>query len=258
MVEVSTEFQDETADAVYDALRDGLLCGAWRSGEKLKPQHLVHDLGCTTAAVREALLRLSGEGFVSAVKHQGFRVVEYDEQTFREAAHLRLLLECEGAELSLSRRTIAWEVHLSSAYHSLKFLEEQMAEADDIGPFVQMWSRHDAEFHRALIEASGSSLLMKSYRSVYDTFRMYAVSQIGHFGFDRDTNLKEHAAIYAAAINHDRDGLIVAIRDHLVLYKDGNRTDEPLGASKLERLARFRKTVSSPIRGTSRGKGGGG
>ncbi|MCY0095131.1 GntR family transcriptional regulator [Hoeflea ulvae] len=233
--------QPDMDDMVYAQLRAGLISGRWVSGEKLKPQHLKEPLGCTTAAVREALLRLSGEGFVTAVKHQGFSVVEHNEQTFREAAHLRLILECEAAELAVSRGDFDWEMRLNSAYHQLRYLEQQMAGSDDLTPFLERWSQQDSDFHRILLEACGSSLLMQNYRTVYDTFRMYAVSQIGRFGFDSETNLEEHAAIYNAAISRDAPALVAALKAHLTLYADGNRNAEPIQSSKIERLARFRQ-----------------
>ena len=233
---------DNTA---YEKLRSGLISGRWVSGEKLKPQHLAEPLGCTTAAVREALLRLSGEGFVTVVKHQGFSVVEHNDKTFQEAAHLRLVLECEAAELAVERGDFEWEMRLNATYHQLRYLEEQMSAADGLTPYLERWSHQDSDFHQALLEACGSLLLMKNYRAVCDTYRMYAVSQIGRFGFDSDTNLEEHAAIYDAAIKRDKTALVAAVRTHLTLFEDGNRSAEPIKSSKIERLARFRSGGSA-------------
>ena len=209
----------------YDVLRDGLIWGRWRSGERLKPQHLKDELGCTKAALREALLRLAGEGFVEAEKHHGFRATEHSEETFRQAAHLRELLECEGAYLSLKQGDFEWEMQLNAAHHNLAYIEAQMAEARDITPFVKRWSRQDWLFHSAVLAACGSRMLLDSYKSVYDTFRMYAVSQIANFGFSTATR-GEHDAIYEAAIARDSTGCIAAIKAHLALYEDNNRSPE--------------------------------
>ena len=206
----------------YDAVRDGLIWGRWKSGERLKPRHLKDEFGCTSAAVREALLRLAGEGFVEAVKHQGFRAVEHSEETFRQVAHLRLVLETEGVELALKSGDFDWELALNAANHNLEYIENRMAEAKDVSLFLKRWSRQDWNFHSTLMSACESDTLMKTYKSVYDTFRMYAVSQISGFGFSRVTR-QEHQAIYDAAIVRDLPACLAAIRTHLVLYEDNNR-----------------------------------
>lgn len=209
----------------YETLRDGLIWGRWKSGARLKPQHLTDELGCTKAALREALLRLAGEGFVEAEKHHGFRATEHSEETFRQAAHLRELLECEGALLAVKHGDFDWEMDLNAAHHNLAYIEDQMADADDISPYVKRWSRQDWLFHSTLLSACGSKMLMQSYKSTYDTFRMYAVSQIVNFGFSVMTR-REHQAIYDAAIARDAEACTSAIQNHLELYEDNNRTSK--------------------------------
>ena len=59
----------------YEVLRSGLIWGRWKSGERLIPQHLKDEFGCTSSVLREAMLRLAGEGFVISEKNQGFRAV---------------------------------------------------------------------------------------------------------------------------------------------------------------------------------------
>ena len=218
--------------SVYDILREDLIWGRWRSGEQLKPQHLKAELNCTSGMLREALLRLSGEGLVASVKNAGFRVASYDEETFREAAHLRLLLECEAAELSVERGDFEWEMAVNTAHHNLAYIEGQMAAVEDITPFVKRWSKLDWAFHSAVLSACGSKLLMRRYRSVYDTFRMYAAARIDNLGFLAPGTIDEHKAIFEAAIQRDAASCIEAIKAHLHLYHDESRSTERLRIKK--------------------------
>ncbi|MDP5218914.1 GntR family transcriptional regulator [Ruegeria sp. 2205SS24-7] len=207
---------------IYDSLRDGLIWGRWKSGQRLKPHHLKAEFGCTTAALREALLRLAGEGFVENEKNHGFRAVEHSEDTFRQAAHLRLLLEREAAELALKQGDFEWEMALNAAHHNLDYIEARMEQAEDVTPFLRRWSRQDWVFHSTLLGACNSDLLIRTYKSVFDTFRMYAVSQIEGFGFSHVTR-GEHRAIYDAAIARDLPACLDAIHAHLAQYEDDNR-----------------------------------
>lgn len=211
----------------YDALRTGLIWGRWKSGQRLIPQHLTEEFGCTSSVLREAMLRLAGEGLVISEKNHGFRAVAHSHETFREAAHLRLILEREAVELSLRNGDFDWEVALSAAYQKLAYVEKQM-ETGDAKDYVRHWSLQDWEFHSTLMSACGSNLLMRAYKSAFDTFRMYAVSEFPNFGFSPEVTAREHQAIYETAINRDVPGCIRAIEQHVTLYKDGNRTDDPL------------------------------
>lgn len=212
----------------YEALRSGLIWGRWKSGERLIPQHLKEEFGCTSSVLRETMLRLAGEGFVVSEKNLGFRAVVHSDETFREAAHLRLVLEREAVLLSLRNGDFDWEVSLSAAYQKLAYVEKQMIATKDAKKYVRHWSLQDWEFHFTVMSACGSNLLMQAYKTAFDTFRMYAVSTFPNYGFSQEVTAKEHLDIYEAAIERDAERCIKAIETHLTLYKDGNRTREPL------------------------------
>lgn len=214
--------------SLYDTLRSGLISGRWKSGEKLKPQHLKEELSCTSNVLREALLRLAGEGFVVSEKNQGFRAIAHSEATFREAAHLRLVLECEAVELAIKAGDFDWEIAVSAAHNKLAYVEKQMGGLSDVSEYAERWSRYDWEFHSTLLSACGSELLMRTYKTVYDTFRMYAVSEIENFGFFGPVTINEHNDVVQAAINRDLVASLAAIETHLTVYRDGNRSSEPV------------------------------
>lgn len=212
----------------YEALRTGLIWGRWRSGERLIPQHLKEEFGCTSSVLREAMLRLAGEGFVASEKNHGFRAMTHSHETFRQAAHLRLVLEREAAELSLQKGDFDWEMSLSAAYQKLSYVEKQMMDTNDAKKYVRRWSLQDWEFHSTVMSACGSELLMRAYKTAFDTFRMYAVSTFPNYGFTQKVTAKEHLDIYEAAIKRDVPECLAAIERHVSHFRDGNRTDDPL------------------------------
>ncbi|MFK7993371.1 MAG: GntR family transcriptional regulator [Granulosicoccus sp.] len=216
------------SESPYEELRQGLIWGRWKSGERLIPQRLKQELNCTSSVLREAMLRLAGEGLMVSEKNTGFRAVVHSSATFREAAHLRLILEREAAELSLERGDFDWELALTAAYQKLAYIERQMTDTGDITGLVRHWSLHDWEFHSTLMSACGSSLLMRAYKSAFDTFRMYAVAEIPDFGFGREVTMHEHKAIYESAVSRDIAGCLAAIEMHVTLYQDKNRSETPL------------------------------
>jgi len=216
------------SDNPYEALRQGLIWGRWKSGERLIPLRLKAEMNCTSSVLREAMLRLVGEGLMVSEKNHGFRAVTHSQATFRESAHLRLILEREAVELSLELGDFDWELALTAAYQKLAYVEHQMNDSGDIAGLVRHWSLQDWEFHNTLMSACGSSLLMRAYKSAFDTFRMYAVAEIPDFGFGYEVTIREHKAIYDAAIARDVPACLAAIETHLTVYQNKNRSETPL------------------------------
>ena len=230
---MKTDSSDDTT--LYQTLRDGLIWGRWKSGEKLKPQHLKEELNCKSASLREALLRLAAEGFVDSELNQGFRTVSYSEKTFQEASHMRLLLECEAIQMAIKNGDFEWEMAVSAAHSKLAYVEKQMLEADDVATYLKHWSRQDWEFHSTIISACNSDLLLRNYKAAFDAFRMYAVSELSNFGFGGEATIDEHSEIFEAVINRDEGACIAAVERHLTLYEDRNRTSEPILPTKIQR-----------------------
>ena len=164
-----------TATDPYETPRNGLIWGRWKSGERLIPLHLKEELGCTSGVLREALSRLASEGLIVSQRNLGFRAVAFDQKAFRQAAHMRLLLEQEGVALALRHGDFEWEMAITAAYGKLTHVEEQMMAVDVVTQYIRHWSIQDWEFHSTLMEACRSDLLLRTYKTAFDTFSMYHV-----------------------------------------------------------------------------------
>jgi DNA-binding GntR family transcriptional regulator len=84
-------------------LRDALLSGRYRAGEKMAVQPLTLALNISAMPVREALLTLAGEGLLEATPRRGFRVARTSvrdvQDVFRVHALVAGLLAEEAAPL---------------------------------------------------------------------------------------------------------------------------------------------------------------
>jgi len=61
---------------VHEELLGQIVRGLFAPGQRLKDTELAERLGVSRTPVREALLRLEREGFISSQKHLGFSVKE--------------------------------------------------------------------------------------------------------------------------------------------------------------------------------------
>jgi DNA-binding GntR family transcriptional regulator len=63
-------------DQVAEILRERIIAGAYRRGEKLKQADIAAELGVSITPVREALHILEAEGYVAGTSHKGLVVPE--------------------------------------------------------------------------------------------------------------------------------------------------------------------------------------
>jgi DNA-binding GntR family transcriptional regulator len=84
-------------------LRDALLSGHFRPGERVPMDQLAESLGISTMPVREALLTLATDGLLDALPNRGFRVARSTprdiEDVFKVHAFVGGLLAGEAARL---------------------------------------------------------------------------------------------------------------------------------------------------------------
>lgn len=91
------------ADKVETALRDEIIRGARRPGERLNEVEIAFQLGVSRGPVREALQRLSRDGLLRMESHRGAFVRELDVAEVRELFEVRGSLERQAASLAAER-----------------------------------------------------------------------------------------------------------------------------------------------------------
>lgn len=208
--------------AVYDSIKARLIAGAFSAGAKLKPDVLRADYGIGATALREVLLRLTGEGLIVMEEQRGFHVPEASERLLNETLELRLLIESECARLSITHGDLEWEARLNAAHHKLAHLENRMRGQlpERLSDFVELWTRTDWEFHEVLASAAPSKTLRYAHLRSFERYRQQVVAMVPAFGF-RDQTLLEHDAILRAAIDRNPKDCHDAIEAHLFSHRAG-------------------------------------
>lgn len=197
----------------YTDLRDRLVGGEFAPGQRLKSEELAKGYGISASSLREILFRLSTVGLVSFQEQRGFRVPELSDALQHDLTQFRILLECEGACLSIRNGGVAWESRLSAAHHKLSHIESRAAsDADDM--LLSLWTEAELEFHQTLIDACRSDLLKQTHEIVYFQFRQQMINSDRKFVFVPE-NITQHKAILDAALQKDEAEVRAMIRSHL-------------------------------------------
>jgi len=162
-------------DQVFARLREAILAGAYRAGERLPPQRaLAADLGVNMASVREALGRLEQLRLIEVRHGDGTRVLDWrrsgglealvlgaavDPALVRDLFEARRLLLVEAARLAAVRRS-------EEQAAALLELADTVATAADQGTALLA----DWDFMAALVEGAGNlifQLILNSVRELY-------------------------------------------------------------------------------------------
>lgn len=199
---------------IYNALRTGLVTGEFEPSVKLKPNELRGYYKCSASTIRETLFRLSSEGLVDFQEQRGFRVPLATPQLQHELTHLRIVLECEGASLSIRLGGLEWEARLSAAHHKLSHIEGRVWSSEDRKPFLSLWTRAEQEFHETLISACDSRVLKAAHEILYHRFRQQLINTDKKYVFISE-NIEQHQGILDAALARDEGLIKQRIYDHL-------------------------------------------
>ena len=192
--------------AIYDDLHRKLVTAQFDHGEKLKSEELRHTYGCSANTIREVLFRLSTVGLVAFEEQRGFRARRTSRERQHDLTQFRILLEQEGASLSMKHGDIEWEARLSAAHHKLSHIEGEVRRTGSVEHVLPLWSNAEWEFHDTLISACNSPLLRETYKTIYD--------RASNYGYYVD-NIEEHRAILDAALARDEALCRRHIHDHL-------------------------------------------
>ncbi|WP_298261142.1 GntR family transcriptional regulator [uncultured Litoreibacter sp.] len=213
MTDTPTRSKMETP-AIYDDLHRKLVTAQFGHGEKLKSEELRQTYGCSANTIREVLFRLSTAGLVAFEEQRGFRARRTSKERQHDLTQFRILLEQEGASLSMKHGDIEWEARLSAAHHKISHIESEVRRAGTVVHVLALWSNAEWEFHDTLISACQSPLLRETYKTIYDQFRQQLVSRDTNYGYYIE-NIEEHRAILEAALARDEPSCRKHIRDHL-------------------------------------------
>ncbi|MDP5220210.1 GntR family transcriptional regulator [Ruegeria sp. 2205SS24-7] len=201
---------NEVGASTYQRIKRDIIFGDLAPGTKLKLDGLRQRYSASMSTLRETLNRLASEGFVEAQDQRGFFVTPVSREDLTEIAELRVLLECHALRLSINNGDTDWEGNLVAAHHKLHLMEQKMLGGDDSQK--EDWKRYDWEFHKALIQACGSTNLLSLHAVLYDKYLRYQMLVLTYRG---EEAVEEHRRMFEAALDRDVDRAAQVLQLHI-------------------------------------------
>lgn len=153
------------AEQIASSIRDAIAQGGIPPGARLIEPALAAEMGTSRAPVREAIAELEREGLVVKEANRGARVAALSEQTVREVAEVRGLLEGAAASLAATERTAADLEALEATAAGM----EEAARRGEYGRLVEL----DYQFHAWICRASGRRTLYEAWLAISGKVRLY-------------------------------------------------------------------------------------
>ncbi|RPE29410.1 GntR family transcriptional regulator [Kitasatospora cineracea] len=201
------------SEQVYAHLRDAIMRGDHSPGSPLKPQDLAREQGVSLAVVREALVRMVGEGLADRLPNRGFAVPAFSDHRWQEIAEARRTVEPVVLRMSIERGDIDWEARVRAAHHRLARTPAYAPEEGEY--YTGAWAEAHRVFHRTLLEGCGNRALLETFDRLWTASEL-ARRWSAHRNPDRD-GAEEHRRLEEATLARDADAAAAILVQHLTL-----------------------------------------
>lgn len=146
------------------ALREMLVRGQLRPGEKIREVPLSAQLNISRIPLHLALERLANEGFLETLPKRGFRVQRFSVEDINDAIEVRGVLEGAAARLAAERLKdpLALGQMREISREILILVRRSKMTMEGYTRYIDL----NARFHSALLDISGSRMLRRAIERV--------------------------------------------------------------------------------------------
>ena len=194
-------------DVVFNTLRQAILKGELKPGERLMEIQLANKLGVSRTPVREAIRKLELEGLVLMIPRKGAEVAEITRQDMEDVLEVRTALEELAVKDACDHITDAQLSELKKASNEFK---KALLEGKDLVTCVDA----DMHFHDVILSATNNRRLIQMLNNLSEQMYRYRMEYLKDERTHK-TLIEEHDAIRRALKKHDKVKAGAAIRVHI-------------------------------------------
>jgi DNA-binding GntR family transcriptional regulator len=199
----------QRADHAYDWIKADIFEFRLLPGDRFSEPELALRLGVSRTPVRQALLRLASEGYVTVASRCGWQVRPLDFEALDDLYDVRVILE-------------------TAAIRKLCEMTPQPALDLLRGPWLApraQWhsdartvARLDEAFHATLVAATGNAELSRLHGEVSERIRLVRRLDFLHLERIRAT-YQEHAQILRHVLRRQAESAVLLLRAHVTASK---------------------------------------
>jgi DNA-binding GntR family transcriptional regulator len=173
-------------DVIFNTLRDAIVSGELKPGERLMEVSLAEKMGVSRTPVREAVRKLEMEGLVKMTPRKGTHVAELSVKDIIDVLEIRAALDKLATKLAAERVGKDELRRLESIHKQYisSLTKENLAAA----------IKKDVEFHEWIYNASGNNKLIGVAGNLREQIYRFRVIYMKDFS-NAEEVLKEHEQI---------------------------------------------------------------
>ncbi|MDD3361915.1 MAG: GntR family transcriptional regulator [Hespellia sp.] len=193
-------------DVVFNTLRQAILRGELKPGERLMEIQLANKLGVSRTPIREAMRKLENEGLVLMVPRKGAEVAEITEKSLRDVLEVRRALEELCVQLACDKMTKEGIEELRKAAEEF----EEVVDSEDI----TVVAAKDVAFHDIIYAATDNPKLIALLNNLREQMYRFRAEYLKRDEFHPQL-LKEHKQIIEGILNHRKDEAAKIMCQHI-------------------------------------------
>lgn len=193
-------------DVVFNTLRQAILKGELKPGERLMEIQLAQRLGVSRTPIREAIRKLELEGLVTMVPRKGAEVAKITEKSLRDVLEVRRSLE----ELAMQ---IACDKITEDILDDLEMALGEFKKAINSKELTAI-AEADVNFHDVIYHATDNDKLIQILNNLREQMYRYRIEYIKDYSSHKRI-IEEHELIIDSLKNKDKAKATLAICTHI-------------------------------------------
>lgn len=193
-------------DVVFNTLRQAILTGELKPGERLMEIHLADRLGVSRTPIREAIRKLELEGLVTMIPRRGAEVAQITEKSMNDVLEVRRAVDALCVELACERIT---QEELGKLKEACEHFEEAVKAGD-----VKHIAQADVALHDIIVQATGNQRLVQLVNTLSEQMYRYRFEYIKDFR-QHERLVEEHRIIYESIVGKDKETACKAAKEHI-------------------------------------------
>ncbi|MCI8342137.1 MAG: GntR family transcriptional regulator [Firmicutes bacterium] len=193
-------------EVVFNSLRDAILKGELKPGERLLENYLADKLGVSRTPVREALRMLEQEDLVALIPRRGAQVLDLSAADIKNVLEIRSALEAVGIRH-------ACEEMGEESLKEIKTLNIQFEKAFEDKDYEKV-ATVDEKIHDIIFEAADNRKLVQIISNMRAQVYRYRMAYLKVYE-TKTAVINHHRKIIEAIENHRVDEGVKVMAEHI-------------------------------------------
>ena len=211
-------------EKAYLYLRGRILSGELPPGAALSEASIARELGNSRGPLREAVRRLTAEGFLRQAPNGGSVVVEFSRRDVAELYELREALEVYAAGKAAEHKIRDSEVAaMKRAVDDVLLLRDELEASGQShlgAQEMRRFIRIDLQFHTLLVRAAANSRILKVVADTRVLLNVFALRRAGHSAAQLTQIHGYHRDILAAIVAGDPQQAMRLVGEHIRVSRE--------------------------------------